>query len=150
MVAGYGSIHEGAEALLRVPGSGLVPATLEFFDGNCLDACRPSFPLPLNRDTRFLVVSECDGTPGECANLTAQVAEALAPAIEVHTIKGRSALGQMERWRNSVSFAVRSLRGGKMSEDIAVPVDRVGDAIAATLEIGKTHSLTACSWGARR
>ena len=34
-----------------------------------------------------------------------------------------------------------------MSEDIAVPVDRLADAIDGTLEIGREHGLPACSWG---
>ena len=38
-------------------------------------------------------------------------------------------------------------RGGKLSEDIVVPVDRLSDAIHGTLEIGARHDLPACSWG---
>ena len=38
-------------------------------------------------------------------------------------------------------------RGGKVSEDIVVPVERLVDAVAATQEIGARHDLPACSWG---
>ena len=38
-------------------------------------------------------------------------------------------------------------RGGKLSEDIVVPLDRLEEAIAGTLEIGARHGLAACSWG---
>ena len=34
-----------------------------------------------------------------------------------------------------------------MSEDVVVPLERLGDAIEATLEIGARHGLEACSWG---
>ncbi|MDQ6805089.1 MAG: FAD-binding oxidoreductase, partial [Actinomycetota bacterium] len=35
----------------------------------------------------------------------------------------------------------------KVSEDIVVPVERLFEAIEATLEIGRRHGLPACSWG---
>jgi len=38
-------------------------------------------------------------------------------------------------------------RGGKVSEDIVVPLDRLAEAIDETLLIGRHHGLAACSWG---
>ena len=38
-------------------------------------------------------------------------------------------------------------RGGKVSEDIVVPIERLAEAIEATLEIGVRHGVPACSWG---
>lgn len=38
-------------------------------------------------------------------------------------------------------------RGGKVSEDIVVPLDRLAEAIDQTLAIGARHALSACSWG---
>jgi hypothetical protein len=34
-----------------------------------------------------------------------------------------------------------------VSEDIVVPLDRLGEAITGTVEIGARHGLEACSWG---
>ncbi|HTE60189.1 MAG TPA: FAD-linked oxidase C-terminal domain-containing protein, partial [Solirubrobacteraceae bacterium] len=51
------------------------------------------------------------------------------------------------RWRDGVSLAVRGHLGAKVSEDVAVPLDRLGDAIRGTLEIGARHALEAVSWG---
>jgi FAD/FMN-containing dehydrogenase len=42
---------------------------------------------------------------------------------------------------------VTAQRGGKVSEDIVVPVDRLGEAIERTVEIGGRHALPTCSWG---
>jgi len=38
-------------------------------------------------------------------------------------------------------------RGGKASEDIAVPLDKLGEAIEESLEIGRRLGLPAASWG---
>ena len=51
------------------------------------------------------------------------------------------------RWRDGVSVVVSAHRGGKVSEDIVVPLDRLGEAIEETLEIGRRHELETCSWG---
>jgi FAD/FMN-containing dehydrogenase len=42
---------------------------------------------------------------------------------------------------------VTARRGGKVSEDIVVPLDRLGEAIERTVEIGGRHALPTCSWG---
>jgi FAD/FMN-containing dehydrogenase len=42
---------------------------------------------------------------------------------------------------------VTAQRGGKVSEDIVVPLDRLGEAIEETLAIGARHGLPACSFG---
>ena len=43
-------------------------------------------------------------------------------------------------------FSIAS-SGGKASEDIAVPLDRLGEAIEASLEAGKRVGIPAASWG---
>jgi FAD/FMN-containing dehydrogenase len=51
------------------------------------------------------------------------------------------------RWRDGVSLAVRGRLGGKVSEDVVVPLERLEAAIRGTLEIGARHGLEAVSWG---
>lgn len=51
------------------------------------------------------------------------------------------------RWRGAVPTAVTAQRGGKVSEDIVVPIERLAEAITATQEIGARRGLPACSWG---
>ena len=40
-----------------------------------------------------------------------------------------------------------AVRGGKLAEDIAVPVDRLAAAIGGSAEIGARHGLETMSWG---
>ena len=54
---------------------------------------------------------------------------------------------QLWAWRDGVSLAIAAQRGGKVSEDVVVPFDRLAEAIEATVEIGHEHGLEACSWG---
>ena len=51
------------------------------------------------------------------------------------------------RWRDSISPRITAVRGGKLAEDIAVPVDRLADAIRGSAEIGARHGVETMSWG---
>jgi FAD/FMN-containing dehydrogenase len=51
------------------------------------------------------------------------------------------------RWRDTVHGAVTSLRGGKLSEDVAVPIERLAEALRRLDDIGRAHGLETCAWG---
>jgi FAD/FMN-containing dehydrogenase len=90
------------------------------------------------------VIAEADGDAEAARRLADQLREALgegAVAVE------EPPADDLSRWRDGVSLAVVAQRGGKVSEDIAVPVERLEEAIEATLEIGRRHGLDALSWG---
>jgi FAD/FMN-containing dehydrogenase len=46
-----------------------------------------------------------------------------------------------------VSLAVAAQRGGKLSEDIVVPVERLQEALQDIGEIAGRHGLDTCTWG---
>src|SRR5207248_1419512 len=103
-----------------------------------------AFPVPLPRGGGFLVLAEADGSALEAERVAEELVEALSPgalALE------RPAFEELWRWRDGVSFAVTGVLGRRLSEDIAVPVDRLREAIEATTEIGSRHGIEACSWG---
>jgi glycolate oxidase subunit GlcD len=148
LAAGYAGVKEGAAAVRRVCGSGLVPAALEFFDPGSVEASGAAFPGGLPTNVRFLVLAEADGTRSGAAELAAELEQALAEgALLVRRFETAAAVRDLWRWRSGVSFAVAARRGGKVSEDVAVPVEKLEAAIEATLEVGRRHGLQACSWG---
>jgi glycolate oxidase subunit GlcD len=148
VVASYASPEAGVAALGRVYGYGLVPAALEYFDEGCVLATRAAFPEGLHPDARFLVVAEADGTRPEAESLARELREALGTgALEERTFDGAGDVRALWRWRNGVAFAVSAQEGGKMSEDVAVPFDALGQAIALVGEVGARHGLRTCSWG---
>jgi FAD/FMN-containing dehydrogenase len=106
-------------------------------------AAGAAFPAGVLRG--FVVLAEADGSAAEAARVRDELCEALAPgAGAVHALERARAVW---RWRDGVSLAVAAARGAKLSEDIAVPVDRLEEAIAGTVAIGARHGLEACSWG---
>lgn len=134
IVAGYGSIAEGVAAIEAALASGVVPATLEYLEGSCIRHAPPPFlagPAPA-----FIVICEAESEAERDALL-----EALGSDAAAHDPR------EVWRWRGGVSIGVRAARGEKLSEDIAVPLDRLGQAIERTLEIGDKHGIEATSWG---
>jgi FAD/FMN-containing dehydrogenase len=96
----------------------------------------------------FLVLAEADGSRSEVEALRGDVVAALGEeALEVFAPEEPDVVRELWRWRDGVSIAVTAQRGGKVSEDIVVPLDRLGEAIERTVEIGRRHELEACSWG---
>ena len=148
VAAVYPTAATGVAALGRVLGYGLQPATLEYLDGTALAATRAAFPSPLPEQAGFLVVAEADGTTGAAEALARELEEALGEdALLVESFAAPARQRVLWRWRSGVSFAVAARHGGKMSEDVAVPFDRLGDAIELVAELERETGLETCSWG---
>jgi glycolate oxidase subunit GlcD len=144
----YRDVADGCAAIEAVLGSGVQAAALEFLDRGALDAARSAYPFDMPADAAFMVLAEADGDTSEVAATTAELQEALADrALAVRTFEASHEITALWRWRDGVSIAVEAVHGGKVSEDIAVPVDRLAAAIETTLELGAHHGLPACSWG---
>jgi glycolate oxidase subunit GlcD len=148
VVAAYADERAGAEALTDCLASGVVPAALEYLDAEAVAVVRDAFPKPLPDGTRFVVIAEADGTAAEAEAGRAALEEMLAPAALAVERPGTPAeIAALWRWREGVGLAVAAALGGKVSEDIAVPLDRLADAVAGTREIGRRHGVRSCSWG---
>ncbi|HSI80574.1 MAG TPA: FAD-linked oxidase C-terminal domain-containing protein [Solirubrobacterales bacterium] len=148
VVALYPDAGSGCAAIARVLESGLVPAALEYLDAGALAAASGSLPGGAPEGAGFMVASEADGDRAAAEALQRELADALGDgALAVRALSGRGEVEALWRWRGGVSLAVTARRGGKLSEDIAVPVERLREAIAETVAIGARHGLEALSWG---
>ena len=144
VVAFYADARAGTEAIGAVLGNGLQPAALDYLDGTTLGFVARCVP---GRDPGGRRV-RADGRGRRRRRRGA------APARRADRRPGRRRPAVAEprpadvwRWRDGVSGAVATARGGKASEDIVVPWSRLDEAIAAIGAIGAAHGLEACSWG---
>jgi glycolate dehydrogenase FAD-linked subunit len=147
IVAFYGDARAGCEAMERVVGTGLRVAALEYFDEGTLAAAGPAYPGGLPDGARFLVLVEADGSRAEAEALRDEAVEALRDGSLAVEAPEEATIADLWRWRDGVSFAVTARRGGKVSEDVVVPFDRLCDVIASTVDLGRRHGVDACSWG---
>ena len=144
VAAVYPDAASGCAAVLRVLGSGLVPATIEYLDGGSLRAAAAGYPAAVPDHAGFLVVAQADGDAGGARRLAAELREALGEgALSVD----EPPAPELARWREGVSIAVAAQVGGKVSEDIAVPAEQLAEAVEETIAIGRRHGIPALSWG---
>ena len=142
VAAFFADASSGAAAVERLLAAGPIPAAIEYLDAGALALAGAGFPGGAPEGAGFLVIAESD--------TGAQDASALADALsagaigEVRIVDNPAGLW---RWRDGVGLVVTAARGGKLSDDIAVPVERLAQAVAGVAEIGVRHALTSCSWG---
>jgi glycolate oxidase subunit GlcD len=147
VVGFYPDAASGCTAIEAVLGNGLLVAALEFLDAGALAATGAALG-GVSPDARFMVVAEADGDLAAAQRLQAATRDVLAEgAVEVLAPADSAESARLWRWRDGVSIAVGAQRGGKVSEDIVVPLDRILEAIERTDEIGRRHDLPSCSWG---
>jgi glycolate oxidase subunit GlcD len=148
VVAFYPDVHSGCAALATVMGSGLQPAALEYLDEPAVAACIRAFPGEAPDQPAFMLIAEADGSAEEARRLRGELLEAMEPgALATYGPEERGAIRELWRWRGGVGPAVTTARGGKISEDIVVPLEHLAEGILATREIGARYDLPACSWG---
>ena len=148
IAAVYPDVASGCRALTAVVEAGLVPAALEYLDRGSIAAAAGAFPVALPDEAAFMVIAEADGSQAEVEGVLAELRDALEPdALALYVPEARGDVEALWRWRDGVSIAVAAARGGKLSEDIAVPFEHLEEAIVGTLAIGERHGIEACSWG---
>jgi FAD/FMN-containing dehydrogenase len=132
----YGSVREGCDAIERVLASSVVPAAIEYLDGPTLRIVGPGFPGEAPPDAAFAVIAE---------------AESEADAVEIREALGATVQSppprDLWRWRDGVGQVGVGTYGDKLSEDIAVPVDRLAEAVEAVIALGERRGIPTCSWG---
>jgi len=147
-VAGFfPTVASGCAAIERLIGSGLPVAAIEYLDGETMRYAGAGFPSEIPPGA-FCVITEADGSPDEASRVRADAVELLGEdALGLFAPESAQEITALWRWRDGVALRVDAQQGGKASEDIAVPLDRIAEGIEESLAIGKRLGLDACSWG---
>ncbi len=146
---------EGCEAIGEVLAAGMRPSVLDFMDGETLRIVAQGYPGAGERswagggrvpeEAAFALIAEVDGRRAEAEAERQLLVELLGEAaIAVHEPADAAALW---RWRDGVNPAVTGVRGGKVSEDVVFPVERLGEGLEGFAKIAAAHGLGSCAWG---
>jgi glycolate oxidase subunit GlcD len=155
VLALYPDARAGTAAVRAILAAGIQASAIEYLDNATMALAGGACPVAVDARGVFAVLAEVDGDEATALRARGELLEALGDAREIYapgtTETGTGAeeeqVRALWRWRAGVPYAVQAPRGGKLSEDIVVPLDRLQEAIAGTLEIGARHGLPACSWG---
>jgi glycolate oxidase subunit GlcD len=147
VVGFFDGVGAGCAAIERLIGGGLPVAAIEYLDGETMRYAGAGFPTEIPAGA-FCVITEADGSREEAARVRADALELLGEdALALFAPERPEEISALWRWRDGVALRVDAQRGGKASEDIAVPLDRIAEGIEESLAIGKRLGLDACSWG---
>ncbi len=147
VLAVFGSAQDGADAVGLAMASGVVPSALEFLDRGAIEAARASYPGDLPVGAEFAVLAEADGTPAGAAAEQALIADMLRPTATDLIVPDAADAARIWAWRDGVSLGVLARHGGKLSEDIVVPVDRLAEAVLGVRALGDEVGLETTTWG---
>jgi FAD/FMN-containing dehydrogenase len=148
MVALYADRAAGLAGLEAAMACGCVPTSLEFIDATAFSAAAATYPRPLPVTGAFAVLAEAGGPAAAAKVERDMLIEALNPgALAVDVPGSESEARALESWRDGVSLGVVAVHGGKVSEDFAVPFDRLGEALEMVERAGAEHGVEVACWG---
>ena len=135
----------------RCSAAASIPAAVEYLDGATLAIAGARSRASVPDGAGFLVAAEVDGSRAEAEHAAARAREALArEALGFYAPETPAEIAELWRWRGGIGFAIFAQKGGALSEDIAVPLDRLQEAVEETFAIGARHGVEALSFGPRR
>ena len=147
VLALYPDSATGTAAVRAILEAGIDAAAIEYLDNATMALAGDACPADVDAKRAFAVLAEVDGEEAVALRARGELLEALGGATDTYAPTAPDRIKALWRWRAGIPYAVQTPRGGKLSEDIVVPLDRLAEAIDGTLQIGTRYGLAACSWG---
>lgn len=143
VAATYAADAGACAAIERILGIGIEAAAIELLDGTAMRLGGAGFPG--RAAPGALLLAEADGSAGEAAARRDALIEAMAEGSSgTAVIAGTE---QVWRWRDGLSSRLAAVEGGKLSEDVVVPLDRLAELVERVPAIGRRHGLVGLNFG---
>jgi glycolate oxidase subunit GlcD len=142
----------GCAAIGALLAAGLRPSALDFMDAATLRALAGSYADASQRDALahagFALLCEVDGTRADALAQRAALLEVVQAApVEATAVLTPADARSLWRWRDGANPAVSALRGGKVSEDVVFPIERLREGLERFDAIARAHGMRSCAWG---
>ena len=150
LAAVFPGLDPAMRAVINVLGRGHLPSAMEFLDARCLRLVGDLLPFRVVGEKSALVLIECDGDPEQtrremaameaiCRELGAT--DLIPPATDD---ADREAVWTVRR---SVSTRIHEACAVYIPEDIAVPIGKIADMVAALPEVEERFGVTIFAFG---
>lgn len=146
--AAYSSVGAAANAVASIMSQPDLPWVLEFLDRESVSLVRAQ-GVDLSPRVESVLLIEVEGAPTflERVSQSVSAAAAVDGCLGVEVAKDRQEAENLWRARKALSPALRTLRPGKINEDVVVPVSRVPELIESLATISSRYSLPIVSFG---
>lgn len=146
--AAYTSVGAAADAVANIMSQSDLPWVLEFLDRESVSLVRAQ-GVVLPSQVEAILLIEVEGSPTLLERVSQSVSTAaqVDGCIGVEIARDREQAENLWRARRALSPALRTLRPGKINEDVVVPVSRVPDLIESLDQISRQCDLPIVSFG---
>ncbi|MCA9646762.1 MAG: FAD-binding protein [Polyangiaceae bacterium] len=137
-----------AQLVARATAMGLVPRCIELLDSGTLQAMR-SAGNPINAAANAMLLIDVDGDEGECeaqAERLAGLSDDLQ-ALELLVAQDASQRDRLWNARREMSPAVRRMAKNKLSEDVVVPRQQMGELLRRVARTSEETSIRTVTYG---
>ena len=133
-------------ALLEIPAAGIQASALDFVDAGTLQIVGASYPGQMPPRAGCALLIELDGNRAQVQADLKTLRDLLGDGRGT-TLQEPADARALWRWRDGFNGLVTRARGAKVSEDVALPVERLGEGLERFEGIAARHGLPACAWG---
>jgi glycolate oxidase subunit GlcD len=140
--------EDGCAAMREVFAAGLRLSVMDFMDGETLCMTAGAYPGEVPAQAGFALICEVDGSRTEARAQRDELSELmLGPLVGALAIEEPQDPRAFWRWRDGANPAVAAVRGGKVSEDVVFPLERLAEGLERFERIANAHGLRSCAWG---
>ena len=143
--ASFTSVDGAVRAVAEIIKRRVVPAALEFIDGESLDAVARNLQVHslAPEGTAAILLLEVDGTPNAVEEEAGRVSDACAAAGATEILRARDEAERQELWRvrREISLSLKMITPLKFNHDMVVPKGRIPDLIALVSRIREAYRL---------
>ena len=150
VAAVFPDLGAAMRAIIAVMTRGHLPSAMEFLDARCLKLVGDLLPFAVEGEHSALVLMEADGDPDQVLREAEGIAAICRELGATHVLppattdEGREAVWTVRR---SVSTRIHDTNAVYLPEDIAVPIGRIADMVAALPEVERRHGVTVYAFG---
>ena len=140
----------GATRLVSRILKNITTCTLEYLDNTAVEIVRNKLPLPLNPETKALLLIEVDGDPLSVNTQADQLNSMLtadSEILSIHEAASTEEKGALWTARRAVSPAAFNLRPDKISEDVVVPRAHIPDLVLCAEHLSHKYSIPIFTFG---
>jgi len=149
LLAYFPDVSRAGNAVRTVLRKGFLPATMELLDGGSLRVLKEAGKITIPEKAGALILVENDGDPEALAREMLKLREILgaAGAFEVLVAEDQKAADDLWLARRALSPTLARRYPHRLSEDVAVPLDRIADLLRVTDEICRGRGVGNANFG---
>ena len=146
LLALFDDVHHSGRCVEKIIAAGVTPRCIELLDEGTLEAVRKAGN-PINSAAKAMLLMDVDGEEAQVEQDATRIYDICEELKAVEVLAAQDASQRDRLWaaRREMSGAVRRMARRKLSEDVVVPRQRIGELlsrVARTAERQKIQSVT--------